>query len=811
MKLLVIDGKSIFYRAYYSFNLSSRDTPTGAVYGFFRIVFDIIKKIEADRIVIAWDKSKTNIRRRQEIYPEYKAGRKKPDPDFYEQIPVLMELLRALGWQVLEYDDYEADDIMAALAKQYASPEVEVDLVSSDMDLLQAIGPNVEVWLPKSGAKVIEEFNEKIFEEKYGIRADEFLDLKALKGDSSDNLPGVPGVGEKGAVKLLDQFDTLDGIYENIDKVQPEKLREKLINGRESAYLTKKVATLVCDAPIQDFDMKKSAIWDFDLDKASQVFMKYELRSLIPKLKPGSLATNTIKGSRDASKTAVSAKTKRAETQGSLFGDDSDKVDYFITKDGGKDILVAVDLKQLYKDQPDFIKYSQENLVYDLRQADFLLGNKRKIEPANEENLRAIFAEQRRAFAGVPKLWQVAHELDFPLAYVLYKMEKTGMKIDSGYFAKLNSELRGQMMELEKDIFAMAGSEFNLNSPMQLSQVLFEKLLLPTKGIKKKARFLGTGESELLKLKDQHPIIEKILKYREVSKLVGTYTEALPKLADAEGRIHTTFLQDVTSTGRLSSSEPNLQNIPTRTELGKRVRQGFVAAPGYKLISADYSQFELRLVAFMAGDDNMMEAFADGIDIHTQTASMIFGVPIEDVTKAQRAAAKTVNFGVLYGMGPRALAMGTGMSFAEATNFISRYFEVRKPVKEYVERLKKEAAKNGFVETLFGRRKDTTGVRSYNAMVRAAETRAAVNMPVQGTEADVMKRAMIEIEKRIDAGEFGDTRQIMQVHDSIILEVPSGEAKKIGAEIDRIMTEIAPEIKVKLEVDVHAGENWAEV
>ena len=801
-KLLVIDGKSIFYRAYYSFSLSSGETPTGAVFGFFRIVFDIIRKVNPDDIVIAWDKPKTNIRGRKKIYALYKAGRKKPEMDFYEQIPVLMEILKVLKWQVLEYDDYEADDIMATIAKEMASGELEVDLVSSDMDLLQALGDHVQVWLPKTGAKVIDRFDEKSFSEKYGIRYDQFLDLKSLKGDSSDNLPGVPGIGEKGATKLLHEYGSLDEIYRQLDNVKPFSLQERLRKGRDDAYLTKQVATLQCDAPIRDFDLGKSGVWGFDNSAAKEAFLKYEMKSLTERLDKESLMKSPMK------KVKAAPKAKQMDILG-----DGDRVDHFIAKEGGKEILVAVDLKECYKNKPELVRYNEGNLVYDLRQAGFLLsaGRKPKIVAGGEDNLRAVFKEQRRQFAVMPKVWNVAHELDFPLAYVLYKMENTGMKIDFAYFEKLGGEFEKRMRNIEKAIYEMAGKEFNVGSPMQLSEVLFDELKLPTERIKKVAKFYSTSESELLKIKNDHPIVLSILEYREVAKLVGTYVKPLPKLADEGGRIHTTFSQSTTSTGRLSSSDPNLQNIPTRTELGKKVRGGFVASPGYKLISADYSQFELRLVAFLAGDKDMIKAFNDGVDIHVQTASMIFNVPMEKVTGDQRAAAKTINFGVLYGMGPKALSASTGMSFAEASEFIRKYFEVRKPVADYINRLRREAEDNGFVETFYGRRKDTGRVKSQSMMMRAAEMRAAVNMPIQGTEADVMKMAMIEIEKQIDGGVFGDTKQIMQVHDSIMLEVPSAGAEVIGKKLREIMMGVAPEIKVRLDVDVRLGDNWAEI
>ncbi|MDR0887334.1 MAG: hypothetical protein LBM97_01445 [Candidatus Nomurabacteria bacterium] len=807
-KILVIDGKSVFYRAYYSFHLNDQSgEAVGAVYGFFKIVFDIIQKLKPEIIVIAWDKAKTNIRSRQKIYPEYKAGRKKPNQDFYEQVPILMDLLGSLNWAVLEYDDYEADDIMATIGQKMASDETFVDLISGDLDLLQAIALNVKVFSMKTGASVVEEYDLKSFEEKYGVTCAQFLDLKAIKGDQSDNLPGVAGIGEKGAVKLLQEFGSLDGIYANMSEIEPPRLRAKLELGKKMAYVTREVAQLQFDAPIDEGEIEKSLVNKFDLANAENEFLKYGFQSFIEKIKRLNLYYTT-----DEPKKQVPVPRSASQQMG-LLDEIEEKDSYFVEKSDKKEILVAVDLKDEYRAHPDFVKYKDDNLVYDLRQASFLLGDGNKVVAGDEENLRALFAYQRRKFAAVPKLWVVAHDLDFPLAWVLYKMEKYGIKIDRKYFAELAEELNKDMRKYEQEVFDIAGETFNLNSSKQLSEVLFAKMLLPTKNIKKKASYYSTGEPELAKLKDESPIIKPILQYREVKKLLSTYVEALPKLVDANSRLHTTFTQDITSTGRLSSVNPNLQNIPVRTELGRRVRTGFLPEEGFLFVAADYSQFELRLAAFLADDKKLMKDFADGIDIHRKTASEIYGVPLEDVTKEQRSAAKTINFGVLYGMGALRLANETKMSMREAADFIKKYFEIRKPIAEYIEKTKKQAVEEGYVETFFGRRKTTEDTQSYMPAVRAAAIRAAVNMPIQGTEADLMKMAMIRVQDKIDEGEgiWKDVRQVLQIHDSIMLEVPAKNAKAVGDELASIMVNVSPEIKVKLAVEVKIGKSWGEV
>ena len=742
-KLVLIDGKSVFYRGYYAMGaLSLSDgTPTGGVYGFAAIAMEIVKRLAPTKVVVAWDSKDSTVKRRA-IYPEYKAGRHKPGEDFYAQIPLLEELVGDLGWTFVEVPEYEADDIIGTLSRQadentkesetpylghtqgrsaklkvldrassdslgrsaelIASEATDAEpwetyIISSDLDMLQIVDDNTHMWRIMKGFTDIRQIDVKEIEAKYGIKKSQFLDLKALKGDASDNIPGVPGVGEKTAAKLLNEYGDLDGVYAHIDEIKGA-VQKKLIAGKESAYMSRDLAKIMFDAPVL---LAEIPDFEFDRKKMIEGLKKLEFKSLIRKF-------------------------------------------------AGED--------------------------------DVVMDDKKEVETE-------------------------ATRLDRELVPVLHKMEKRGMLIDRGYFAKLKQEYTKKVEQLKEEIWKLAEREFNVNSPVQLSEVLFEDLKLPTKGIKKTTRGYSTGIKELEKLKGLHPVIEKIMEYREASKLLSTYIVPMPELADADGRIHTTFTQDVTATGRLSSKDPNLQNIPVRTEEGRRIRTGFVAPPGKVLVSADYSQFELRLAAVLAGDKALTDDFNQGVDIHTKTAAEAFRVPIDAVTKEQRRAAKVINFGVLYGMSVKGLSDAAGMSIGEAKAFIENYFKLRAPIKEYLDKVLKQAREKGYVETYYGRRRLTPDVKSPNFLVRQAAKRAAQNMPIQGTEADLMKKAMIAVDAKLPKG----AELIMQVHDSLIVECQAELADEAAKILRHEMENVAPELKIKLATEVTIGKNWGEL
>ena len=784
---MIIDGKSVFYRGYYAMGgLSKADgTPTGGVYGFAVIAMEIVKELKPKKVVVAWDKAGTSVEKRKAIYGDYKAGRKRPPEDFYAQIPLLIELIKALGWGFMECDGYEADDIIGTLAVQathYESPVYEVVIVSSDLDMLQIVDKNIKMYRLLKGFSKLEEIDVKALEEKYGIKKEQFLDLKALKGDASDNIPGVPGIGEKGAVKLLNEYGTLDGIYEHLDEIKGA-IHNKLEAGKDSAYMSYQLGKIMFDAPVKVEDIPDLVV---DGLRIKEELKKLEFNSLI---------------------------RKYADILGN---DDTDPAEAKELPDLPKDLLVYDDVKsKMHSDR----KVAEEILggkkFWDLNQGEFLLDPLRRraqgvqmtLDLGMEQDKKERFYEQKAEFEKNSKLRKIFEEYDLPLIPVLYKMEERGIKISREYFAKLGKEYSDYVGNLEQKIYASSGVKFNINSPMQLQEVLFEKLKLPTDGIKKTQKGYSTGAKELDKLYFHHSVIPLIIKYREASKLLNTYIIPLPGLADKDGRIHTTFTQNVTATGRLSSVSPNLQNIPVRTEEGKRIRTGFVAEKGKKFVSADYSQFELRLAAVLAGDKALIDDFNSGIDIHTKTASDVFKVPFGKVEKEQRRAAKTINFGVLYGMSARGLADATGMNFNTAKQFIEDYFEVRKPIREYLDKILTQARELGYVETFYGRRRPTPDVKSANFRVRSAAERAAQNMPIQGTEADLMKKAMVKVDKALPEG----AELVMQVHDSMIVECDEKLTEEVAEILQREMEGIAPELEIKLAVEVTVGDNWGEL
>jgi DNA-directed DNA polymerase len=842
-RLVIIDGKSVFYRGYYAMpGLSTKDgIPTGGVFGFASLSLEIVKKLEPDYVCVAWDKKHTSIRKRLNILPTYKAGRKTPPSDFFNQIPILHDLLDAFGWPLYEFDDYEADDIMGTISLMAEQNGIETCLVTSDLDMLQLVSPLTKVYAMKRGLSNIEEYDPSILENKLGIKVSQFLDLKALKGDSSDNIPGVPGIGDKTAVALLKEFESLDNIYKNIEIIKPAWAK-KLLAGKESAYISRKVGQIWRDAPV-DFDLKSMDIHNLDVVKLSDQLRKLEFNSLIKRLPTAMQDENLNRGlyippvSETVDISPLTSKIKlSAETVVHII---DDKI--IIAPNRSKaficDVTNAPDLvfdlisttKMICYDVKDTLhKLDSLNVnivvdkVFDIKQASFLIDplirdrslSSIVVGEIDESNPAVVitaiwnaYDTQMEKFKNDKILYKIATDFDFPLAPLLFKMEKRGVKINTSYLADMSQELGKKYEELQQKIFDIAGYEFNIASPAQLSDMLFIKLQLPTSGIKKGKTGYSTGQKELNKLRGLHPVIELIEQTRELAKLKNTYVDALPKLVDKNYRLHTTFNQDVVSTGRLSSTHPNLQNIPIRSTLGKKIRNAFIADEDNILVSADYSQFELRLAAIMAGDEDLINDFNNDIDIHTKTASDVYKIPMDQVTSNQRRNAKVINFGVLYGMSPHGLSAATGMSFIEAKKFIDDYFNLRRPIREFIEETLEKAKNEGYVTTYFGRRRPTPDVKSSNFMVREAAKRAAANMPIQGTEADLMKRAMLRTEEKL--GNLGE--QILQIHDSILVECPKKNADKVVEILRFEMESVAPELDIKLKVDIKTGEHWGEL
>jgi DNA polymerase-1 len=899
-RLAVVDGKSVFYRGYYAMpNLSTKDgTPTGGVFGFATMALEVIRRLKPDYVAVAWDKPKTNIRSRLAIYPEYKAGRKPAPPDFYEQIPVLHELLDAFGWPLYELDDYEADDIMATLAHEASKEGIETLLITSDMDALQCVGPLTKMYRLKKGLSDIELYSPESFTAKYGIEPEQFLDLKALKGDSSDNIPGVPGIGEKTAIQLLQDYKTMDGVYENLWQVK-DSVRKKLEAGKESAYMSKKLAALWLDAPVPLDLERMDGHMGANPAKIAALLEKLEFRSLARQL-PDILHVDlqnhesgilnhgfTVGENRiidDEVKLASVKIPNGAELvvygrSAGVAGRDpkvlilsaDDKLTYafdLAKVDAAKvlsrfkiqdSILIGYDVKSSLKTLLGMGVEKLPEVTHDVLVAAFTLNSLIRaqtltdlvadvlgydgssFEDMSDEELlgrgaeisaviRAIVAKQREEFQANSKFQILNSTVDMPVIPVLARMEYAGIQLDTLYLAQFSEQIEDSISDLEQQIYGHADAEFNIASPAQLATILFDKLGLPTAGVKKGKTGYSTAASELDKLRVAHPIIDLISQYREVTKLKNTYVDTLPKLVDGHGRVHTTFNLTIAQTGRLSSTDPNLQNIPVRTELGKHIRAAFVAGKGRKFVSADYSQFELRLAAAMSGDSEMVSMFNRGADIHLTTAAEVYGRSPEDVTKQMRSAAKTINFGVLYGMSPHGLAAATGMNFTQAKSFIDEYFKVRAPLLGYLNGLKEQAKKDGYVETLLGRRRPMPDIHSSNFIVRQAAERAAMNMPIQGTEADLMKLAMVAVEKafeartvqgqtsqkvqsgRSDLAQFASKpQQLLQIHDSILVECAEQDAEEVADILKTTMEAIYPDLPVKLAVDTSIGDNWGEL
>lgn len=878
-RLAVIDGKSVFYRGYYAMgNLATKDgTPTGGVFGFATMALQVIKQLKPDYVAVAWDKPKTNIRSRLAIYPEYKAGRKPAPSDFYEQIPLLHELLDAFGWPLYELDDYEADDIMATLAAKASKEGIETLLITSDMDALQSVGPLTKMFRLKKGLSDIELYSPASFTAKYGIEPEQFLDLKALKGDSSDNIPGVPGIGEKTAIQLLQEYKTFDGVYENLWQIK-DSVRKKLEAGKESAEMSKKLAALWTDAPVP-LDLDRMDGHHANAERILELLTRLEFRSLarqvpevlkvelqpqesgivnqgmhvgenriidnevkLKEVKLSSQAKLVLYGrsagvaGRDPRVLIASASEKVTyafdltklhpeKVLGAIGHRTSDIVGYDVKStlktllgmgaselpEVGHDVLVAAfNLNSLIREQ-SLTDLAGEVVAYegtpfeDLSEED-LLARGAEIAAA----IRALTIKQRADLQKVTSVERLTAQVDMPVIPVLARMEYAGIQLDTDYLATFAEQIDDTISDLEQEIYGHADQEFNIASPSQLADVLFEKLGLPTRGIKRGKTGYSTAASELDKLRGSHPVVDLISQYREVTKLKNTYVDTLPKMVDGHSRLHTNFRITIAQTGRLSSNEPNLQNIPVRTDLGKHIRTAFVAGKGRKLVSADYSQFELRLAAAMSGDSDMVDMFNRGADIHVQTAAQIYGRAPEDVTKQMRSAVKAVNFGVLYGMSAHGLAAATGMTFAQAKTFIDDYFKLRAPLLGYLDSLKEQARKDGYVETLLGRRRPMPDIHSTNFVVRQAAERAAMNMPIQGTEADLMKLAMVAVDKEL-ATKVPSAQQLLQIHDSILVECAEEDAAAVAEILKTTMEAIYPDLPVKLAVDTSIGDNWGEL
>lgn len=844
MKLLVLDGNSIVNRAFYGIKLlSTKDGRfTNGIFGFLNILFSLKEHYNPEAVAIAFDVKAPTFR--HEMYSEYKGNRKGMPEELAQQMPVLKDLLKAMGYRLIECAGWEADDIIGTLAKNCKDGDF-CYIATGDRDSLQLVDEKVNVLLaaPKAGkTETIVYDIDKIIEDK-GVEPKKLIDVKALMGDTSDNIPGVQGIGEKTATDLIKKYNSIDYIYENFDNLEFTKsVRNKLESGRDSAFISRTLGTIRTDAPIET-DYNAYIPDKLDEQSTKTILTELEMQKFIDKL--GLRDTVIVNTSETTVKidfcqmTADEIITKiKSESEIYFLCDDLYAVAYInfencvTTIDFNLLLPVFKDenIKKYTYDSKSLYSYciknniSLNNIEFDILLAAYLLNPNSSEYPINvlsdtyrtsceidaDDSLVKDCAVMRELTRKLNDLIvennseSLLHEIEIPLSEVLSAMEIDGFKVDFAGIHNYGIILENKINELVNTIFNYSQEEFNINSPKQLGVVLFEKLGLPVK--KKTKTGYSTNADVLESLYDEHPIIPAILEYRTIQKLKSTYCDGLLKVVDSDGRIHSTFQQTETRTGRLSSTEPNLQNIPVRQELGRELRKFFTCDNGNALIDADYSQIELRVLAAIADDKNMIEAFNNNADIHTITASQVFNMPVEMVTSVMRSRAKAVNFGIVYGIGPFSLGKDIGVSVYEAKKYIENYLNHYSGVRQYMDDIIVDAKEKGYVTTLFGRRRYLPELSASNAIQRSFGERVARNMPIQGTAADIIKIAMVKVFERL-RNENMKSRLIMQVHDELIIEAPENETEKAKQILCEEM-ENAVSLSVRLSVDAHTGKTW---
>lgn len=866
-RFLVLDGSSLIFRAFYALppDLSdSHGQPTGAIFGFSNMLTKLIAEQQPDLMALAFDKSRHTFR--TERYADYKGTRDKTPEELLSQFPLLREFAANMGIPFLEKDNYEADDIIGTLATQAAAEGYDVRVVTGDRDALQLVRPNLRVLLTKKGISELKDYDTAAFEEEYGFEPLKLIDLKGLMGDTSDNIPGIPGVGPKTASKLLLAYGSVENVLAHVEDVSGKKLKERLIEYADQARLSKELATIELHVPEIEFVEADYRIQP-DMEKMQAFCDAHELRAVWRNFErlygPAELALDlgdtgdaaaqdlsydlwdetVVRAAAKAPYLAVSgifsglAPFASLEGLAVVAGPDAEKAG-FVPKDSAA-FSALLNLLESEKQAAVFglKRYDQAGVrgqddFFDIELAAYLLEPERSkyaLPELSQKYLQEMapesFADERSQAVWEAKtisrlypllgakleeeeLTHLMDTVELPLVEVLAAMEQNGVYVNRAHLAEKTEEVADRLQTIEQSIYEMAGHTFNLNSPKQLGTVLFEELDLPVR--KKTKTGYSTNAEVLESLRPEHPIVEQILAYRLWSKLKSTYLDGITGLIRTDtGRVHTSFNQTVTATGRLSSSDPNLQNIPVRTEEGRMIRALFEPGEGYDyLLSADYSQIELRLLAHMSGDENFIDAFKRGQDIHARTAAEVFGIPLEEVTPELRRHAKAVNFGIVYGISDFGLARNLHISRKEAGDYISRYFERYPGVRAFMDKVVAEAHETGYVTTMFGRRRELPAIKSRNFNQRMLAERMAMNTPIQGTAADVIKLAMIAAYHRLkEAGV--KSRILLQVHDELVLEVVESELDVVQAILRESMEHVV-ELSVPLSIDIHWGRNWAE-
>ncbi len=877
-KLVLIDGHSILNRAFYGVPdlTNAAGLHTNAIYGFLNILFKILDEESPDYLTVAFDVKAPTFR--HEMFKEYKGTRKPMPEELREQVPVMKEVLQAMGIRIIEQAGYEADDLLGTIAKRAEAEGIDVSLVSGDRDLLQIATDRIRIRIPKTkgGRTEIENYYAADVEAKYQVNPVQFIDLKALMGDTADNIPGVPKVGEKTATDLMVQFGSLDGIYEHIDEVTKKSVKESLIQNKDLAYLSRELATIKLDSPLT-YSLEEARVGNFFNEASYILFKKLEFKNLLNKFEKGvsneeipasfhlvenlaeveALFTRVLS---DKDRQIGLKVVKEAGRHGELLGvalhlqeEGSFLVlkQGFLTEDylkekiallGAQCRIATADIKSEYA----YLQAQDTDRFFDVILAAYLLNplkNDYTVEDIANEYLNLMLPEKGQAFGRLSfkdalnekpeeflkyccfeayvcaqaavclqqkleetQMDRLMREIEMPLTLVLFSMEEEGIRVNPEALKDYGEALSGKITELEQEIYSEAGCEFNINSPKQLGEILFEKMGLP--GGKKTKTGYSTAADVLEKLSGEYPVVKHILEYRGLTKLKSTYADGLAAYIEDENRIHSTFNQTITATGRISSTEPNLQNIPIRMELGRQIRKVFIPKDGYCFMDADYSQIELRVLASMSGDERLIEAYRSHADIHRTTASQVFHIPFEEVTDLQRRNAKAVNFGIVYGISSFGLSEDLSISRKEAAAYIEQYFETYPQVKQFIDSLVKDAKKNGYAVTLYGRRRPVPELFSSNFMQRSFGERVAMNSPIQGTAADIIKIAMIRVFERLKK-EGLKSKLILQVHDELLIETALEEEEQVRMILEEEMVH-ASSLAVELEIDLHVGINWYE-
>lgn len=870
-RLILLDGNSLFNRAYFALPplMNKNGFYTNAIYGFAMMLNNIIENYQPTHMAIAFDLKAPTFRHKS--YEDYKANRKGMADELRMQVEPLKKMVDAYGIERVEFEGYEADDIIGTLSKLAENEDFETMIVTGDKDALQLASQKTVVYITKKGITDLERYTDEEVVERYGLTPLEFIDLKALMGDKSDNIKGVAGIGEKTGIKLLQEYKSIEGIYKNIDAIKGST-KVKLENDKESAFLSKKLATIVRDMPL-DADMEELRLKGINYEELSSMFREFEFTTLLNKLQKESpdrkQIAKTVEVFEIYDKEALSklenkmifinAQAEKTEEVGEYILDKlymkiDEKIYIVDTFEDVKPLLenasnkiIGHSLKNIYK---SLKKHDIEiaDMFFDIEIAEYLIDSNNtnftleyinnkygfdtfetleEILGKGKKEVRLIFADQNRlknyfinSLNSIEACYQlisedikkqdlsfVFEEIEMKLIKVLSDMEEEGFLVDIKRLKDLSKQYEAEIINLENHIYELAGEMFNINSPKQLGNILFDKLCLPV--IKKTKTGYSTNIEVLEALQDKHEIIDHIMQYRQITKLKSTYVDGLLNIVNPEsGRIHTTFNQTIAATGRLSSSEPNLQNIPVRTERGKKLREVFISKPGYKLLDSDYSQIELRILAHIAKDEIMLESFQKYEDIHTKTASEVFGIPIEEVTSEQRSAAKAVNFGIVYGISDFGLSNNLGITKKEAKEYIDRYLEKYVNIKHFLEDVVKEVEETGYSQTIFGRKRYIPEIKAKNAMIKSFGKRQAMNTPIQGAAADIIKLAMIKVYEYLKANNI-DAKLILQVHDELIIEANETIIEELQLKIKDIMENVT-KLLVELKVDIKSGNNWLE-